>query len=62
MLEYRQGIFLDCSPLKQNKEIKDYNGCVAYCENNLSWYGQDNQNTCLRQCALVYQVDNQLKK
>lgn len=62
MLEYQRGIVLDCSLLKQGKAIEDHAGCVAYCENNLSWYGRDNQNTCLRQCALVYRVNDQLKK
>ena len=57
MSSYRQSGMLDCSSSRSSKIIKDYSGCVAYCEDNLSLYGQDNHKTCLKQCVLVYQDD-----
>lgn len=62
IFEYQRGVFLDCFPLKQGKVIQNHTDCNAYCEENLKLYGLSGYKTCLQQCALVYQINNQLKQ
>ena len=62
METYRHGVFFECFSFKQGKAIESYADCANYCEDNLVLYGQDSHKICLRQCALVYTLNDQLKK
>lgn len=62
METHMHGLFLECFPFKQGKAIGSYADCANYCGDNLVLYGQDSHKICLRQCALVYTMNDLLKE